>query len=327
MELLQSTCPVNLKDFGKSPVHCQYLANKNPSHVHGKLSTPLSILRQAGLTRLMSLTVGNQDVRIAIIDGKIDSSHSSINSASIVYDNLPNFSKNSSSAIDHATFIASILVGQDSNHLGICQGCTLINIPIADVDFELGRLSAFNIATRIAKAIVVALDLGADVIQLSLEFSPEVTNSFKYLTEAIFAAAARGIRTVIAAGNNATLGSSSTLTTSGVIPVAAAGLNGWPDPYTALGPVIGTRGLLAPGVNLPGAKRPSGIDTRSGSSYSAAFVTGTFALLRSQFPHLSRDLIWEALLDPHSSRNRHISIVPPPLDADASLRKLENLPW
>jgi subtilisin family serine protease len=170
----------------------------------------------------------------------------------------------------------------------------------------------------------MALDLGADVIQLSLEFSPEVTNSFKYLTEAISAAAARGIRTVIAAGNNATLGSSLALTTSGVIPVAT-GLNGLPDPYTARGPVIGTRGLLAPGVNIPGAKRPSGIDTRTGSSFAAAFVTGTFALLRSRFPHLSRDLIWEALLDPHSYRNRHVSIVPPPLDADASLRTLENL--
>jgi subtilisin family serine protease len=314
-----------LKGYGISPLHCQYLSNNNPSHVHGKLSTPFSILRQAELIRLMSLTVGNQDVRIAIIDGKIDSSHPSINNASIVYDNLPNFSKNASSAIDHATFIASILVGHDSNFLGICRGCTLINIPIADIDFELGRLSVFNIATRIATAIIMAVDLGADVIQLSLEFSPNVTNSFKYLTEAISAAAARGIRTVIAAGNNATLGSSLALTTSGVVPVASAGINGLPDPYTALGPVIGTRGLLAPGINLPGAKRPSGIDTRSGSSFAAAFVTGAFALLRSQFPHLSRDLIWGALLDPNSYRNSHASIVPPPLDADASLRTLEKL--
>jgi subtilisin family serine protease len=282
-------------------------------------------LDQARLARLLGLTHGNSDLRIALIDGMIDRSHPGLAGAYISEDICSNFSGSAPLASAHATFIASILIGREDGLLGICRECTLLSIPVADADFEQGRLSSDVIAAQIARAVVRSVELGASVIQLSMEFSPNLGRAFKEIINSLQYASKHGVRAVIAAGNSSTLGGNTVLDGMGVVPVAMARRDGLPDSRSNLGPLIGARGLLAPGVDIPGATLPTGIGTLSGSSFAAAFVTGTFALLCSLFPKLSKDLVWDALLSSQPYRKRRTSIVPPLLNADASLLILEKL--
>lgn len=284
-----------------------------------------SCLDLIGLTRLLSLTDGNSHLRIALIDGMIDRSHPGLAGAYILEDICSNFSGAAPLASAHATFIASILMGREDGLLGICRECTLLSIPVVDADFEQGRLSSDVIAAKIAKAVVRSVELGASVIQLSMEFSAHLGRAFKEIVNSLQYASKNGVRAVIAAGNSSTLGGNAVLNSMGVIPVAMARSDGLPDSRNNLGPSIGTRGLLAPGVDIPGARLPTGIGTLSGSSFAAAFVTGTFALLCSLFPKLSKDLVWDTLLSSQPCRKHRTSIVPPLLNADASLLILEKL--
>jgi subtilisin family serine protease len=293
------------------------------SLTHRHLQT--SSLSQTRLERLLGLTHGNPHFRIALIDGMIDSSHSGLLGAYILKDIPSRFSGSAPLASAHATFIASILVGREDGLLGICRECTLLNIPVVDADFELGSLPSDVAAAKIARAIVRSVELGASVIQLSMEFSPNLGRAFEEVVNSLQYASKHGVRAVIAAGNSAILGGSAVLNSMGVVPVAMADQGGFPDSRSNLGLLIGARGLLAPGVDIPGATLPTGIGTGSGSSFSAAFVTGTFSLLCSLFPKLSRDLVWDALLTSQPRSQCRASIVPPLLNADASLLILEKL--
>jgi subtilisin family serine protease len=275
----------------------------------------VSALRlQAGMSRLDS-SLSDTATRIALIDGAIQRNHVTLAGAAIEQTT----SADSTEGSAHATFIASILVGRGTGVLGLSPGCTLVSLPVADAQFTQGMLSAPEAASRLAQAVMQALALGVHVIQLSMQFSFELSASFRVLSDALLAASARGVRTVIAAGNQGPAGANAVLRSAGVVPVVSAHLDGTPASTAALGPAVGARGLLAPGINIPGAAIPSGSATRSGSSFAAAFVTGAFALLRCHYPHLSTDAIWDALLSP---RPRSRSIAPPALDADASFAML-----
>lgn len=277
------------------------------------------------LAPIVGSTAGSPEIQIALIDGIIERSHPSLAGAIISEDERPAGASAAGSAAAHATFIASILVGCGPGVLGVCRGARLASVPIADLAFEQGRLPARSAAARIARAVERAVAGGADVILLSLEFAPEMSQPFDVVARALAAAASRGIRTVIAAGNGSTLGSNLVLGAPGVVPVAMAAADGSPHIDAALGPFIGTRGLLAPGVDIPGATLPAGTGVRSGSSFSAAIVAGSYALLRSGFPEVRRELVWESLLDPGALRRRRASIVPPLLDTHASLMRLKRL--
>jgi hypothetical protein len=61
----------------------------------------------------------------------------------------------------------------------------------------------------------------------------------------------------------------------------------------------------------------------SGSSFAAALVAGTFALLRSLKPDRPVGAVWNAILDPERRPRR--SLVPPSVDGDASLALLETM--
>lgn len=269
---------------------------------------------QAGMSRLDSRRA-SAATRIALIDGAIDCGHDAL--AGALIEQAP--AAGSPEGDSHATFIASMLVGRGSGVLGLCPGCTLVSLPVADAEFTQGLLRAPDAAVRLARAVLQALALEVHVIQISMQFSFELAASFRVLTEALSAAAARGVRTVIAAGNRGPAGAGLVLRAPGVVPVAMARADGMPAATAGLGQTLGARGLLAPGIDIPGAATPSGTITRSGSSFAAAFVTGAFALLRSCFPGLRPERLWDALLAP---RPRARSIAPPPLNADASFSVL-----
>jgi subtilisin family serine protease len=281
------------------------------------------VLTAANLRRLLDTTQGDTGFRIALLDGVIDCDHPSLRAARIEQDTPAGFDVGAVGKA-HATFLGSMLVGTGDGVLGLCRECMLLSIPVADVHFEQRRLAASDAARRVAKAINEAVRRRADVIQLSLAFDPELSKDLSIVAGALSQAARRGIVTIVAAGTDAMLGASNVLSAPGVIPVAAADLHGRPHLRSALGRTLGMRGLLAPGVDIPGAFLHEAVGMRSGSSFAAALVTGTLALLQASFPAIDRTSIVAALCRYSCSRARR-SIVPPKLDGEASFVALSAL--
>jgi len=87
-----------------------------------------------------------------------------------------------------------------------------------------------------------------------------------------------------------------------------------------LGNSIGKRGLGAPGEGVTSLYSEGELRTWVGTSLAAAFVSGTIALLWSQFPSATAGQIKSAITSAHGQRRT--SIVPPLLDAWGAHQRL-----
>jgi hypothetical protein len=275
------------------------------------------LLRQAGMLGLVSATAGRPDVAIGLIDGPVFAGHPSLADARIVVAAAGGSSEPDRSALAHATFLASMLVGGRDLALGLCPRCTLLSFPVVDGAVLRGDVPTDVVAGRFATAIRGAAARGAAVIQLSLDFSALSDQAVAPIREALAVAAAAGVRTVAAAGNGAGPSASAVLAAPGVVPVAIGRYDGSAHRLTSWGVAIGANGLLAPGEAVIGAVPSAGYELRTGSSYAASFVTAAFALIRTLARRPDPDLIWSKLLAAHRPRGAS-SLLPPPLDGDFS---------
>jgi subtilisin family serine protease len=166
---------------------------------------------------------------------------------------------------------------------------------------------------ELARAIMECVDAGARVINLSVGTRPS-TATHPRLLECLDYAARRDTLVVAAAGNHATLGSSAITRHPWVIPVVACDARGRPARASNLGASIGRRGLCAPGEDVESFGVDGAPRTFTGTSVAAPFVTGTIALLWSEFPRASAVQIRRALTDRHRRR----AVTPPLLDAVAA---------
>jgi subtilisin family serine protease len=273
------------------------------------------------LEELVRRSRGRHDLRIALLDGVVHRGHPLLHGVRLEQE-VPVFLAEAATASAHATLIASIWAGRGEGTLGLCPDCTILSLPVVDRRFERGELAPAAAAARIAAAIGRAVTVRADVIQLSMAFDLELDQSFTPVVSALSAAAARGIFTFIAAGNEGTRGSSAVLRAPGVVPVAMAGVDGLAHPRSALGPTLGARGILAPGAEVPGAIPPDGLGSASGTSFAAALATGAFVLLRSCFPARSPPEILAALRRQRGALRPSRSLVPPRLDGEDSFNLL-----
>lgn len=286
-------------------------------------ATTRSILRKSGLLEIYQKTEGKTDFKIALIDGPIAREHSCFDTARIQQMPQTIFDTPNSSVVRHATFIASMLVGRGSKVLGLCPDCTLVSVPVVSEKMINGALSTRAVSERLAEAVMAAVTCDVDVIQLSLEFSKRAIHGFEAVAEALSAAARAGIRTIIPTGNSPTIQPSPILASPGVVPVAMADWNGLPHKETTFGRVVAERGIMTIGVDIPGARSPEGFTIRSGSSFAAAVVAGSFALLCAVLKGPTRDDIWSALTT--NTENRLPSLlIPRVLDVEASFARLNH---
>ena len=272
-----------------------------------------ALLRRAGLSSLAESSRGRPDVSIALVDGPVQTSHPTLADADIVVLE-PERRKPSAAASAHATFVASILVGGRGT-VGLCQRCRLLSVPVVDGEMLAGGADAGEASARLGEAVAAARAGGAHVVLLGVELGGGPAASFHGFRGAVEAAARDGVRTVVPAGHRAGP-SVPALATPGVVPVALGDSQGLPHRAGTWGVELGRRGLLAPGIDLPGALPGGRVGLRSGSSLAAALVAGAFALLRSLFPQESFDAVWEALLHPTGAAHR--ALVPRSLDAERS---------
>ena len=242
------------------------------------------------LTKLMELTSGRPEIMVGLVDGPVLMNHPDLTSENIR--EIPGklsgaCAQASSAACMHGTFVAGILCGKRGSVApAICPNCTLLARPIFAETSKNGQNGQMPSATpeELAEAIIETINAGARVINLSAALAQPSSKGERKLEEALDYAARRGVIIVAAAGNQGTVGSSAITRHPWVISVVACNIQGRPISYSNLGSSIGRRGLSAPGDNITSLGAEGKPLTLGGTSVAAPFVTGTIALLCSEFP-------------------------------------------
>lgn len=286
--------------------------------------TPLDLVN---LTELMQLTTGDPNISIGLIDGPVAQQQSDFTDKNIretSAERSSNCSQASSSACTHGTFIAGILcANRTSAAPAICPNCTLL---VHSIFVEtVGGSDQMPSATpeALAAAIVESIDAGARILNLSVALLQPSSKSEQVLEEALGYALQRGVLTVVAAGNQGTLGSSAITRHPWVIPVVACDLQGHPIYYSNLASSIGRRGLRAPGENITSLGSEGQPLVLGGTSVAVPFVTGAIALLWSIFPTAKAAEIKFAITQAVASKRT--TVVPPLLNAWAAYQRMASI--
>lgn len=177
----------------------------------------------------------------------------------------------------HGSFVASLI-------LAVAPDARLIAFRVLDSDSR-GK------ASWIASAIARAADLGVDVINLSAGMDTRV----QVVKDATNYARDRGVLVIASAGNTGTRSVTFPAALSDGVSVTSVDVTDRRADFASYGDDVD---LAAPGVELIGAyPNVRGATRWSGTSFSAALVTGGFALVRQAFPGLSAEAIVQRLED------------------------------
>ena len=284
----------------------------------------MSPLELVTLPSLLERTSGSPDVRIGLIDGPVLTHHSELsreNIREISGHNGGGCTQATSTACLHGTFVAGILLAKRGSPApAICPGCTLLIRPIF-LERNTGYDQIPNATPQeLAAAITDCFNAGVRVVNLSLALAHPSPTGEQALEEALNQCAKRGVLVAVAAGNQGTLGSSTITRHPWVIPVVACDLRGRPLNESNLGSSIGRRGLSAPGDGITSLGTNGQLLTFGGTSVAVPFVTGTIALLWSEFPTASAAQIKLAIT--RAYQPRRASVVPPLLDAASAYQTL-----
>ncbi|KIQ66730.1 hypothetical protein TR51_04410 [Kitasatospora griseola] len=290
-----------------------------------------------GLAPLMARSAGRPEVVVGLLDGLVAVGQPAFAGRRLhVLPGRPNAAGGPVCATAgdgpcvHGSFVAGVLsADRASPSPGICPDCTLLIRPVfaghrADpLAAPAGCPTPLDASIEeLAAAVVQAVDAGARVLNLSVAPERPSSSGHRELTAALDHAAARGVLTVVAAGNQGRLGSSVLTRHPWTIPVVGYDSLRRPMDLSNLGGSIGTRGVGAPGravVHLNPAERPLVL---SGTSVAVPFVTGTLALLLSCFPRATPAEVRAAVLRGAARPSARRSVVPPLLDARAAYEHL-----
>ena len=286
------------------------------------MNNPLNI---TGLNRLMELSEGSSDIIIGLIDGPVKLDHPAFLQSNIKTVNQSQYikCKNSSSfACMHGTFIAGILSSKRGmSSPAICPKCTLLVHPIFMENYKSNTNEfdvPFTTPDLLSCAILETINAGAKIINLSLNLQDNHNLlNIKPLYEIYQYAAKKDVLIVNSAVNNGYIGQASP--PPWLIPVTCCSENGKISTQTNIGPTIGNRGLMAPGLNITSTAASGGYIDSSGNSVAAAFVTGALALLWSIFPNKKASELKFSIL-----RQNKRTIIPPLLDAYSAFKNLNN---
>jgi hypothetical protein len=285
--------------------------------------SPLDVVR---LTPLTARTDGRPEITIGLIDGPVLLNHPSLAGQNI--QEVPGklrgtCARAESAACLHGTFVAGILSARrGSTAPAICPGCSLLIRPIySEIDPVTGDMPTAT-PEELAEAIIDCVNAGARVLNLSSVLTEAFSRGSRKLGHALDYAASRKAIVVAAAGNQGAIGSSIIIRHPAVVPVTACDLQGQLLSASNLGRSIGTRGLMAPGIGVTSLGTDGGPQISGGTSVAAPFVTGTIALLWSEFPRMDTVHIRLAILQAWSVWRR--TITPPLLDAWAAYQTLSS---
>jgi subtilisin family serine protease len=269
------------------------------------------------LTPLMERTHGTSEIKIGLIDGPIFLDHPDLateNIREVPGEFAGTCALSSSAACKHGTFVAGILSAKrGSTAPAICPGCSLLIRPIFPEMISGDGPVPSATPQELASAIVETINVGGRILNLSAALVQPSAKGESELQSALDYAARRGVIVVAAAGNQGLVGSSVITRHPWVISVAGCDRQGRPLSQSNLASSIGRRGVLSPGDNVTSLGSAGEPVTFGGTSVAAPFVTGTVALLWSEFPMASSAELLMAIRG--TRKPSRTGIVPPLLNA------------
>ena len=218
-------------------------------------------------------------IKVAILDTGIDINHESL--YGLDYSEVSLLDNGIDAGIGHGTGIASIIAGQTDEFLGLAPSSEVLSVKVLNSD---GVGDSFTIA----KGIVLAVDQGSDIINLSLGgFSSSAA-----MDQAIQYAKSKDVLLVSAVGNDGTEGVLYPARHKDVIAVSSVDAKSRVSSFASYGPEVD---LAAPGVGIVTAWEDNHFVEFSGTSIATAFVTGALAHELSKSPSQNKNVIVEAL--------------------------------
>ncbi len=234
-----------------------------------------------GLEELWVETKGDSRICIAILDGSVNQSHTSLVSANLTrLETLVSGNANSGSAAQHGTHVASIIFGQHDGQIkGIAPQCSGLIVPVFN-DSGNGSIAPCT-QIDLARAIMQAVEHGAHIINISGGQLVSTGEPQPILADAIRTCTTNNILIVAAAGNDGCNCLHVPAASPSVLAVGAMNSQGLPHESSNWGSAYQIQGILAPGENILGAVPSDGVATNSGTSYATPIVSGVAALLMS----------------------------------------------
>lgn len=222
-------------------------------------------------------------VAVAVIDSSVDRNHLEFRGRVPTHRDLVGSSGNATAEV-HGTAVAGV-IGSAANNgsgiVGVAPDSTIMSLRACwTIDAATGRAQCSSFS--LAQALESAINLGADVINLSLAGPDD-----PLLTELIDAATENDIVVVAAAPTGIQEDRQFPSSHSAVIAVASSNAS-----LEDLGRTI----LRAPGAEVMSTMPENRYGFFSGNSMSAAHVTGVSALVRELNPDISPNALREILI-------------------------------
>lgn len=208
---------------------------------------------------------------VAVIDSGVDAAHPDLAGRVVAGPDVIDNDGDSSDPTGHGTHIAGIIAAAAGNGLGgagIAPAARILAIRVLDLDDN-------GTAANVAAGIDAAVGAGADIINLSLNWS-QATQALAPVTAAMQRAADSGVLLVVAAGNDAQGRCEEPVLPQRALCVGALSSNLKRSAFSSYGDGLG---LVAPGDELVSTWSNGSYHTMSGTSQAAAMTSGVAALL------------------------------------------------
>ncbi len=287
-----------------------YCSGIEPELVRGTLaSDPLEKDRwetaYAGLDTARELYSGSASVVVAVLDTGVERNHEDLAGANILegFDATAGVAGVYGDSTGHGTAVIGIIAASVGNGVGVAGICA--DVSVYPVKVASGSGSIYS--SDLIAGIYAAADYGADIINISLggySYSVAEQNAIDY-------AVSKGCIIIAAAGND---GADSVLagryfypaSYEGVISVASVGPDGSPCRFSQYNDSVD---LAAPGCDITVCEYKNGVSsygTDSGTSYSAAIVSGIAALACGISGGLTCDeFLWLCISELGAEHNRY----------------------
>ena len=275
-------------------VNASHARDSEPyAHLQANLA-PMDVMQAHRVTR-------GDGVRIAVIDTGVDISHPDLKGRIVEQRDFATAAPAAIAASGgqtlpperHGTAVAGIIAARDDNRLGIIGVAPAARILALRACWPMHASDARAVCNTftLAQALSAAIDLRADVVNLSLSGPSD-----PLLSRLVAAGIERGIVYVGAANADAPPGFPASV--PGMIRVASTGHEA--------AVVDSSQALRAPGDEILTLTPAGGYDFYSGSSVAAASVSGGAALLLARRPKLTSAAVGAAMsasMQPASSVN------------------------